>query len=163
MTATSAAATQNDNAPVTIGVPYEVKGLVVKIIAPPQSIGDDTASPFRRRFQATVFYLPPTAENRRFRAGLAENTLLDIHSFIPAAEIEKARLHPGTLTFDSLTVMFSGTSRSYAIDKRPACQVPGTRAHVEHVYEAQHRVLGTGKPTKNPCEKCDCGPNAQPW
>lgn len=164
MTASTTTTTaHNDNAPVTIGVPYEVKGLVVKIVAPPQSIGDDSASPFRRRFQATVFYLPPTPENRRFRAALAENTFLDIHSFIPAAEIEKAKHFPGTLTFDCLTVVFSATSHSYAIDKRAACLVPGTRAHVEHVQQAQHRVLGTGKPVKNPCERCDCGPNAQPW
>lgn len=162
-TTTAAPATQNDNAPITIGVPYEVKGLVVKIVAPPQSIGDDSALPFRRRFQATVFYLPPTPENRRFQAALRENTFLDIHSYIPKSEIEKARLFPGTLTFDSLTVVFSATSHSYAIDKRTACQVPGTRAHTENVYQAQHRVLGTGKPVKNPCERCDCGPNAQPW
>jgi hypothetical protein len=119
--------------------------------------------PFRRRFQASVFYLPPTPENRRFQDKLFEHVLLDVHTYMPSAEIEKAQHYPGTLTFDSLTIMFNATTKPYAIDKRTACQVPGTRAYVENVNLAQHRVLGTGHNVKNPCERCDCGPNAGLW
>jgi hypothetical protein len=157
------------NEPAKPGETHEIKGLILKIektahelsvealgAAYNSGAGFNAEIPFRRRFRAAVFHLPETKENRRFQKLLPEGAAVDVHSFIPNAELDKARHYPGTITFEKLTVTFNHDGSLRAIDMRPACVVPGTRRYIDHVAAAQHRVLGTGHAQKDPCAHCDC-------
>ena len=140
---------------------YEVKGLIVKLTPSSRFLdayyGEHSPEPVvrvPRGFDALVSYLPPGRENDMIRDELREGRPITIVSFIPGEELDRAAHYPGTITFEHLDLRIDMAERLYASDPRPACVIPGTPEHIEHVHHTRRQIFNEA--SKNPCDNCNC-------